>query len=209
MIASADHCIESDATPPVLTLYYHSATRTCSHSCTAHTRTPPRTTRATAHPCLFRCPPQGKLAENEAKQAIIDRLASDMAALRTEEEEMERIRIELVEEEMEERHRRREAEEAERQLRSRIEMQRTQAEAMQDIAARRAAEAAEEAAFRQQMMEKFAHDDRVEQMNAQRRRIKVRGSDHLGCWGCGRAPRSNQVTDAVRQWDVLPLPVQG
>ena len=33
----------------------------------------------------------------------------------------------------------------------------------------------EEAEFRRQMMEKYAEDDRIEQMNAQRRRMKQLG----------------------------------
>lgn len=37
------------------------------------------------------------------------------------------------------------------------------------------AQKAEEAEYRQQMMEKFAADDRIEQMNAQKRRMKQLG----------------------------------
>jgi hypothetical protein len=40
-------------------------------------------------------------------------------------------------------------------------------------AERAAAQRAEEAAFRQSMMAKFAEDDRLEQLNAQKRRLKV------------------------------------
>lgn len=40
-------------------------------------------------------------------------------------------------------------------------------------AEREAAQRAEEAAFRAAMMAKFAEDDRIEQLNAQRRRLKV------------------------------------
>ena len=40
---------------------------------------------------------------------------------------------------------------------------------------RLAAQKQEEAEFRQQMMEKFAEDDRIEQMNAQKRRMKQLG----------------------------------
>jgi hypothetical protein len=42
-------------------------------------------------------------------------------------------------------------------------------------AEREAAQRAEEEAFRQSMMAKFAEDDRLEQLNAQKRRLKVRG----------------------------------
>jgi hypothetical protein len=40
-------------------------------------------------------------------------------------------------------------------------------------AEREAAQRAEEEAFRQSMMAKFAEDDRLEQLNAQKRRLKV------------------------------------
>jgi hypothetical protein len=43
-------------------------------------------------------------------------------------------------------------------------------------AEREAAQRAEEEAFRQSMMAKFAEDDRLEQLNAQKRRLKVRGA---------------------------------
>ena len=45
-----------------------------------------------------------------------------------------------------------------------------------------AAEKEEEEAFRQQMMAKFAEDDRIEQMNAQKRRMKQLGEGSgTGC----------------------------
>ena len=40
---------------------------------------------------------------------------------------------------------------------------------------KRQAEREEEEEFRQQMMAKFAEDDRIEQMNAQKRRMKQLG----------------------------------
>ena len=44
---------------------------------------------------------------------------------------------------------------------------------------KRQAEKAEEEEFRQQMMAKFAEDDRIEQMNAQKRRMKQLGKANL------------------------------
>ena len=41
------------------------------------------------------------------------------------------------------------------------------------------AEREEEEQFRQQMMAKFAEDDRIEQMNAQKRRMKQLGETEL------------------------------
>lgn len=43
------------------------------------------------------------------------------------------------------------------------------------------AQKAEEAEYRQQMMEKFAADDRIEQMNAQKRRMKQLGKKKKVC----------------------------
>merc|ERR1719225_1295574 len=43
---------------------------------------------------------------------------------------------------------------------------------MKQKSERKAAVAAEEEAYRQQMMDKFAYDDKIEQMNAHKRRMK-------------------------------------
>lgn len=40
----------------------------------------------------------------------------------------------------------------------------------------------EEAEYRRQMMEKFAADDRIEQMNAQKRRMKQLGEGEYHGW---------------------------
>ncbi|XP_013399198.1 meiosis-specific nuclear structural protein 1-like [Lingula anatina] len=60
----------------------------------------------------------------------------------------------------------------ERQLRERLELQRQHAEQMRYKAMRQQAEKEEEDEFRRQMLAKFAEDDRIEQMNAQKRRMK-------------------------------------
>jgi hypothetical protein len=52
-------------------------------------------------------------------------------------------------------------------------------------AEREAAQRAEEEAFRQSMMAKFAEDDRLEQLNAQKRRLKVRGAGCCRSFGYG------------------------
>jgi hypothetical protein len=52
------------------------------------------------------------------------------------------------------------------------------------LKAERAAEQrAQEEALRVAMMAKFAEDDRIEQLNAQRRRLKVRGAWAVCVWG--------------------------
>ena len=60
----------------------------------------------------------------------------------------------------------------EKRIRQRLEMQRTFQEQMAFQRMRKEAERQEEETFRQVMMAKFAEDDRIEQMNAQRRRMK-------------------------------------
>lgn len=51
-------------------------------------------------------------------------------------------------------------------------MQQSHQEQMAFKEMRKEAEKEEEAAFRETMLSKFAEDDRIEQMNAQRRRVK-------------------------------------
>lgn len=60
----------------------------------------------------------------------------------------------------------------EKRIRQRLVMQRTCQEQMAFQEMRRRAEKEEEEAFRRAMMAKFAEDDRIEQMNAQKRRMK-------------------------------------
>lgn len=60
----------------------------------------------------------------------------------------------------------------ENKIRQRLMLQRTIQEQMAFKEMRRQEEKEEEEAFRQKMMDKFAEDDRIEQMNAQRRRMK-------------------------------------
>lgn len=60
----------------------------------------------------------------------------------------------------------------EKKIRQRLMMQRTYQEEMAFKEMRRQAEKEEEEAFRKAMMAKFAEDDRIEQMNAQKRRMK-------------------------------------
>ena len=85
---------------------------------------------------------------------------------------METVRQELYLEEQEEREREREREEMERRLRQRIELKNTEQEQLAYKQRRREAELAEEEEYKRQMLAKFAEDDRIEQMNAQKRRMK-------------------------------------
>lgn len=60
----------------------------------------------------------------------------------------------------------------EKKIRQRLMMQQTCQQQMAFKEMRRQAEKEEEEAFRRMMMAKFAEDDRLEQMNAQKRRMK-------------------------------------
>mmetsp|Transcript_60198 Transcript_60198/g.83630 ORF Transcript_60198/g.83630 Transcript_60198/m.83630 type:complete len:168 (+) Transcript_60198:3-506(+) len=61
----------------------------------------------------------------------------------------------------------------EKQQRMRTELQRDREEHLERTARLKEQEAIEEAEFRQAMMEKFARDDKLEQMSAQKRRMKA------------------------------------
>ena len=63
-------------------------------------------------------------------------------------------------------------EDMEKRIRQRLEIQQSCQQQMAFKELRRQAEKEEEEAFRQMMMAKFAEDDRIEQMNAQKRRMK-------------------------------------
>lgn len=68
----------------------------------------------------------------------------------------------------------------EAQLRQRLDLQAAHHEYMELKARKAAAEKEEEEEFRRQMMAKFAEDDRIEQMNAQKRRMKQLGKERDG-----------------------------
>jgi hypothetical protein len=115
-------------------------------------------------------------ANKKAKEEALDKLQGQLFEKiqkdKEAREEMERVRQELYLEEQEEVARNHERIELERKLRQRIELQKQYEEQMQLKAMRESAEKEEEDRIRQQMLEKFAADDKLEQMNAQKRRLK-------------------------------------
>lgn len=117
-----------------------------------------------------------RMAEKQEKEQAMGRvqqaLSEEIARKDAEREEMEKVRLELYLEEQEEKEREKERTEMERRLRQRIELQQTHAQQMHFKAMRVQAEKDDEDQFRQQMLAKFAEDDRIEQMNAQKRRLK-------------------------------------
>jgi len=107
-------------------------------------------------------------ALNELQLKLSNQIRQDREA----KDEMERVRQELYLEEQEEMARNMEREDIEKKMRQRIELRLAHQEQMSYKHARREAEEFEEETFRQQMLAKFEHDDRIELMNAAGRRKK-------------------------------------
>ncbi|XP_077444676.1 meiosis-specific nuclear structural protein 1 [Stigmatopora argus] len=112
-------------------------------------------------------------AREDAIQGLRDTLAEKMAEENRLRDDMERIQQALCHEEQEEAFRKKDIEEMEKNIRQRLMLQKTCEEQMAMKEVRRQAEKTEEANFRKQTMEKFAEDDRLEQMNVQKRRLKI------------------------------------
>ncbi|XP_014767815.1 meiosis-specific nuclear structural protein 1 isoform X1 [Octopus bimaculoides] len=113
-------------------------------------------------------------AERDAVQAKIYQALSEKITEREQaEKELERIRLELHFEEQEEKARQNEKAALEKKLRQRLELQKMNEEQLSMKALKKMTEDEEERMFQDQMMAKFAEDDRLEQMNAQKRRMKV------------------------------------
>uniref|UniRef100_A0A6G1R729 Meiosis-specific nuclear structural protein 1 n=1 Tax=Hypotaenidia okinawae TaxID=2861861 RepID=A0A6G1R729_9GRUI len=87
-------------------------------------------------------------------------------------EELEQIRQELYLEEQAETERKKEMAEIEKRIRQRLDLRQMYEEQLALKKAVQQAVQEEEEAFRQQMLAKFAEDDRIEQMNAQKQRMK-------------------------------------
>ncbi|XP_035483548.2 meiosis-specific nuclear structural protein 1-like isoform X1 [Scophthalmus maximus] len=108
----------------------------------------------------------------EAKEKLYKKLSKRIEEERQQREKMEQVREELYLEEQEEANRQREIEAMEEKIRQRLMMQQTFQDQMAFKEMQRKAEKEEDEAFRKTMMTKFAEDDRIEQMNAQKRRMK-------------------------------------
>ncbi|KAM8804412.1 meiosis-specific nuclear structural protein 1 [Eudromia elegans] len=114
-----------------------------------------------------------KVRENEEKkQRLQSMMAQNLEREQQKREELEQVRQELHQEEQAEMERKKEMAEIEKRIRQRIDLRQTYEEqfALKKIVQQAMQE--EEEAFRQEMLAKFAEDDRIEQMNAQKRRMK-------------------------------------
>merc|ERR1719443_1510479 len=98
----------------------------------------------------------------EEKRRLFFAMVGDMEAKSKEKEEMEYLRNELYHEENEE-----------KRNQDRADMLRAYEHQMAMKVEKQRVERAEEMALREQLLAKFAEDDRIEQMNAQKRRMKI------------------------------------
>jgi len=107
-----------------------------------------------------------------AKDDILEKLSNDMAKRQVEADEMENLRNELVIQETEERIIIKEREKAERAAQNKADIALANEYQRQLKAIKREEEKAEEDRFRRSMLDKFAEDDRLDQLNEQKRRRK-------------------------------------
>lgn len=113
-----------------------------------------------------------KRKKEEEMSAVQNTLSSKIAQEQYERDEMERVRMELYQEEQEEANRQKEKIDMENRIRERLMLQDTMRQQLEMKENKKQAEKQEEEEFRQQMLAKFAEDDRIEQMNAQKRRMR-------------------------------------
>jgi len=111
-------------------------------------------------------------AEELAKDDVRNQLAARLANQKNDEAELQQIRDELAFEEEEEQNRLKEKAEHEKRIRMRLELQAVEQQQLQIKQAKKMCEKEEDELYRQQMLAKFAEDDKIEQMNAQKRRMK-------------------------------------
>jgi len=110
--------------------------------------------------------------DQNSKDEILAKLSADMGARQREADEMENLRNELVIQETEERIIIKEREKMERAEQNRRDIALANEYQRQLKAIKREEEKAEEDQFRRAMLDKFAEDDRLDQLNEQKRRRK-------------------------------------
>lgn len=113
-----------------------------------------------------------KEAAEAQRDAIFRKLAAEEAARRAESEYVENLRNDLQVQEMEEKHRFKEMSDADKRQRQKEELQAAKDYQIKLKAERLAEEKRMEEEFKIKMAEKFAEDERLEQMNQQKRRMR-------------------------------------
>ncbi|XP_074090707.1 meiosis-specific nuclear structural protein 1 isoform X1 [Macrotis lagotis] len=106
------------------------------------------------------------------KEQYKNLIAQHLAKIQKQQDDMEQVRLDLYEIEQAELDRKKVQEEMENKIKRREELQRNFAEQMAFRELVLQATREEEEMFRQNMMAKFAEDDRIELMNAQKQRMK-------------------------------------
>lgn len=114
-----------------------------------------------------------KAAVEQEKDRIFQKISKDILRKQAEEEEMLELQIELANEEAEEKRIQADRAALEKRLRDRMEMMAANEYQKKLKMERLRQQEAEEEDFRRRMMDKFADDERIEQMNAQKRRMKM------------------------------------
>merc|ERR1719198_2891072 len=109
----------------------------------------------------------------EEKKRILNAMIGEQEAKSKQQEELDYLRNELYQEEYEAQLRQREKEAEMKRIADRAEMLRAYEHQMALKEEKMRIEREEEEKLRQQLLAKFAEDDRIEQMNQQRRRMKI------------------------------------
>lgn len=112
-------------------------------------------------------------ALEEEKQRIFDRISAEVTAKQREQEEFLELQIVLSMQEAEEKRVREDKARAEKRLRDKVEMMAANEHQKAVKAQILAQEAEEEEKFRQRMLQKFADDEKTEQMANDKRRMRV------------------------------------
>eukprot|EP00745_Piridium_sociabile_P037560 TRINITY_DN68319_c0_g2_i1.p1 TRINITY_DN68319_c0_g2~~TRINITY_DN68319_c0_g2_i1.p1 ORF type:complete len:409 (-),score=77.33 TRINITY_DN68319_c0_g2_i1:1-1227(-) len=109
----------------------------------------------------------------EERRRILNDLSRQQLTRQSDRDELECLRGELYREELEATEREKEAKQLQKAIESRVEMLRAYETQMAEKELRRKADGNAEREFVEEMMAKFALDDKIELMNDQKRRIKL------------------------------------
>lgn len=110
--------------------------------------------------------------DQNTKDAILQEMSAKMAMRQAEQDEMDRLRNELILQETEEAIIQKEKEKMERAIQQRLDVALANEYQRQLKLIKRVEEKEDEDHFRAAMLEKFAEDERIDQLNAQKRRQK-------------------------------------
>merc|ERR1712227_481082 len=110
--------------------------------------------------------------EAEAKLKVQTALADELQKKQAERDEYESVLQQMLQNEQEEKAKMEEIQAMEKRINDRLALQRSHEQQIRMKNERKAAQAEEEESYRMRLMAKFAEDDRIELLNAQKRRMK-------------------------------------